>query len=153
MDIVTWDEFFMLSARLASYRSKDPNTRVGAVIVNDKNRIIGSGYNGMPHGRDDLFPWDREGATKLTKYPYVVHAELNCILNCQMKCDNMIMFVTKFPCQDCAKAIGQYGIKKIVYHDLKKEQTDTSISEQILSACKVKVEKYVGRTNLNVNLF
>ena len=85
--IITWDQYFMGVAKLSAYRSKDPNTQVGACIVNSDNRIVGVGYNGLPRGcEDDKFPWSvREGALYDTKYPYVVHAELNAILrNCRI---------------------------------------------------------------------
>ena len=75
-DYISWDEYFMGIAMLAARRSKDPNTQVGACIVSQDNIIISTGYNGMPKGcSDDIFPWDRTGEE--TKYPYVVHAELN----------------------------------------------------------------------------
>ena len=80
---ISWDEYFMGVALLAAMRSKDPNTQVGACIVDGNNRILSTGYNGFPHGcSDDEFPWDREGEDQnCTKYPFVVHAELNAILN------------------------------------------------------------------------
>ena len=81
-DVLTWDEYFMGLAHLSAKRSKDPSTQVGAVIVSDEHRVVSIGYNGFPNGcSDDEFPWDREGEFGNTKYPYVVHAELNAILN------------------------------------------------------------------------
>ncbi len=116
-DYITWDEYFMGIAMLSSYRSKDPNTRVGACIVNDKNRIMSMGYNGFPMGcSDDEFPWDRSGEEYNTKYPYVCHAELNAILNARgANLEGCKIYVALFPCNECAKAIIQSGIKEIVY--------------------------------------
>ena len=81
-DYISWDAYFMGVALLSSKRSKDPNTKVGACIVNSEHRIVGIGYNGFPVGcSDDEFPWGRDGDFLDTKYPYVVHAEPNAILN------------------------------------------------------------------------
>ena len=114
-DYITWDEYFMGVALLAAKRSKDPNTQVGACIVDENNVILSTGYNGFPVGcSDDDFPWDREGDE--TKYPYVVHAELNAILNASGKLlRGAKIYVDLFPCNECAKAIIQSGIKEVVY--------------------------------------
>ena len=114
-DYISWDEYFMGIALLAAMRSKDPNTQVGACIVDDNNIILSSGYNGFPKGcSDDEFPWDRTGEE--TKYPFVVHAELNAILNSGGKdLRGARRYVALFPCNACAKAILQSGIKEVVY--------------------------------------
>ena len=114
-DYITWDEYFMGVALLAAKRSKDPNTQVGACIVDENNVILSTGYNGFPVGcSDDEFPWAREG--EQTKYPYVVHAELNAILNASGKSlRGAKIYVALFPCNECAKAIIQSGIKEVVY--------------------------------------
>lgn len=114
-DYISWDEYFMGVSLLAAKRSKDPSTQVGACIVNDKNVILATGYNGFPIGcSDDEFPWDREG--EITKYPYVVHAELNAILNASGKdLHGARIYVDLFPCNECAKAIIQSGIKEVIY--------------------------------------
>ena len=114
-DYISWDEYFMGVALLAAKRSKDPNTQVGACIVDADNVIISTGYNGFPIGcSDDDFPWDREG--EQTKYPYVVHAELNAILNSAGKSlRGAKIYVDLFPCNECAKAIIQSGIKEVIY--------------------------------------
>ena len=79
---LSWDEYFMMVAKLTAMRSKDPSTQVGACIVSKDNRILSIGYNGTPNGYDDkIFPWAREGEPLKTKYLYVCHAELNAILN------------------------------------------------------------------------
>ena len=112
-DYISWDEYFMGIALLSANRSKDPNTQVGACIVNDRNRIMSVGYNGFPAGcDDDVFPWEREGGEFDTKYPYVCHAELNAILNCTHDLRGCRIYVALFPCNECAKAIIQSGIKE-----------------------------------------
>lgn len=114
-DYISWDEYFMGISLLAAKRSKDPSTQVGACIVDQNNVILTTGYNGFPKGcSDDEFPWDREG--EITKYPYVVHAELNAILNAQGKdLRGARIYVDLFPCNECAKAIIQSGISEVVY--------------------------------------
>ena len=118
-------------AILSGKRSKDPNTQVGACIVKD-NKIIGMGYNGLPIGcSDDEFPWDKSGNFLETKYPYIVHAELNAILN-SIKSDlhNASIYVALFPCNECAKAIIQSGIKKVIY------LSDKYANDEIFKASK-----------------
>ncbi len=116
-DYISWDEYFMGVALLAALRSKDPNTQVGACIVDRDNRILSTGYNGFPRGcSDDEFPWDREGEVNETKYPFVVHAELNAILNAGGRpLAGSRIYVALFPCNECAKAIIQAGIKEVIY--------------------------------------
>ncbi len=122
---ISWDEYFMGVALLSAMRSKDPTTQVGACIINSKKRIVGIGYNGFPIGvEDDVFPWENDGDWLDNKYPYVVHAEPNAILNSTVSLDNATIYVTLFPCNECAKLIIQSGIKEIVfledkYHDNK----------------------------------
>lgn len=118
LDYISWEEYFMAVAELSALRSKDPNTRVGACIVNRKKHIIGIGYNGFPVGcSDDELPWDREGDFLDTKYPYVCHAEMNAISNSSNKADldGGTMYISLFPCNECAKLIVQVGIKEVVY--------------------------------------
>lgn len=120
---ISWDEYFMGVALLSAMRSKDPQTQVGACIVNDKKRIVGIGYNGFPRGvEDDDFPWDKKDSWIDSKYPYVVHAEPNAILNATVSLEGSTLYVTLFPCNECAKLIIQSGIKEVVfledkYHD------------------------------------
>lgn len=115
-DYINWDEYFMGISILSAQRSKDPNTQVGACIVNQKNKIVGVGYNGFPIGcSDDELPWDREGDFLETKYPFVCHAELNAILNSIKNLDGCRIYVALFPCNECAKAIIQSGIKEVIY--------------------------------------
>lgn len=143
-DYLSWDEYFMGVAMLSADRSKDPNTQVGACIVNDKNRIMSVGYNGMPYGcNDDEFPWAREGDEYDTKYPYVCHAELNAILNnAGASLEGCRIYVALFPCNECAKAIIQSGIKEVVY--ISDKYADTPLvkaSKRMFNAAGVKLTK------------
>lgn len=125
-DYISWDEYFMGVAMFSAMRSKDSNTQVGACIVSDENKIISVGYNGMPIGcDDDDMPWERDGDALNTKYPFVCHAELNAILNRQaVTTQNARIYVTLFPCNECAKAIIQSGIKEVIYADNKYPDSD-----------------------------
>ena len=141
-DYISWDEYFMGVAMLASRRSKDPNTQVGACIVSGDNIILSTGYNGFPIGcSDDEYPWDREGEEGQTKYPYVVHAELNAILNASGKSlKGARLYVDLFPCNECAKAIIQSGIREVVYLSDKYNGTPMNVaSKRMLSSAGVKV--------------
>ena len=142
-DYISWDEYFMGIALLAAKRSKDPNTQVGACIVDENNVILTTGYNGFPIGcSDDEFPWDREG--EITNYPYVVHAELNAILNASGKSlKGARIYVALFPCNECAKAIIQSGIKEVVY--LSDKYADTpgnKASKLMLTTAGVKLTQF-----------
>ena len=129
--ILSWDEYFLSLAHLSGMRSKDPNTPVGAVIVDDKNRIVSIGYNGMPRGcYDDQFPWGREGGFLETKYAFVVHAELNAILNSSRPVEGCTIYVSLFPCNECAKAIIQSGIKAVYYESDKYADSDNVIASK-----------------------
>lgn len=143
LDYISWDEYFMGVAILSGKRSKDPNTKVGACIVTEEKRIVGVGYNGFPTGcSDENFSWEREGEYLDTKYPYVCHAELNAILNSIKSTKNCTIYVGLFPCNECAKAIIQSGIKEIVYLSDKYEGTDTDIaSKKMLDASGIKYRK------------
>lgn len=121
-DYLSWDEFFMGVAELAAKRSKDPKTRVGAVLVRN-NRIISTGYNGMPYTKkldnDQVYSWSKNEEAKLNKHSYVVHAELNAILNARQSVEGCTLYCTLLPCNECAKAIVQSGIKSVYYLDQK----------------------------------
>ena len=136
---LSWDEYFMGVALLASKRSKDPSTQVGACIVDDRNKILSVGYNGMPHCcSDDEFPWDKaEGLN--SKYLYVCHAELNAILNCHNgSVAGATVYSTLFPCNECAKAIIQSGIKRVIYYSDKYADTEgTRASKRMFDAAGV----------------
>ena len=141
---ISWNEYFMGVAMLAAQRSKDPNTQVGACIVSEDNIIISTGYNGMPKGcSDDEFPWNRDGED--TKYPYVVHAELNAILNANGRdLRGSKVYVALFPCNECAKAIIQAGVKEIFYLSDKYAATPGTIaSKRMLDAAGVKYTQLI----------
>lgn len=141
--ILTWDEYFMSLAHLSGLRSKDPNTQVGACIINENKRIVGIGYNGMPYGcDDDKYPWGREGDFLETKYPYVVHAELNAILNATTSLKGCSIYVSLFPCNECAKAIIQSGITEVVYESDKYAQADNvKASKQMFASAGIKLRQ------------
>ena len=149
-DYISWDQYFMGVSLLAGMRSKDPNTQVGACIVKDK-KIISTGYNGFPFGcSDDEYPWGREGSEYETKYPYVVHAELNAILNARgVNLTGSSIYVSLFPCHECAKAIIQSGIKEIIYSSDKYNGTPDNIaSKRMLNDAGIIVRLYDGPTKL-----
>ena len=144
-DYISWDEYFMAVAQLAGMRSKDPSTQVGSCIVSDEHKILSMGYNGLPIGcSDDDFPWEREGKPLMTKYPYVTHSELNAILNFRGgSLEGATIYVTLFPCNECAKAIIQAGIKTIVYDCNKYENEPSTIaSRRMLDAAGVRYYQY-----------
>ncbi|MEG1847946.1 MAG: dCMP deaminase family protein [Lachnospiraceae bacterium] len=132
-DYISWDEYFMGVSILSGMRSKDPSTQVGACIVSNTNKILSMGYNGFPSGcSDDEFPWEREGEdTTETKYPYVTHSELNAILNYRGgTLEGAKIYVSLFPCNECAKAIIQSGITKVVYDCDKYANTPSVIASK-----------------------
>lgn len=145
-DYLTWDEYFMGVALLSAGRSKDNNTQVGACVVSEENKILSVGYNGMPTGCcDDDMPWEREGTPLETKYPFVCHAELNAILNRSTgSLKNARIYVSLFPCNECAKAIIQSGIKEVVYMEDKYADTDgVKASKKMFEMTGVKMRRYV----------
>ena len=127
---ISWDEYFMGISKLSGMRSKDPNTQVGACIVGSDHRILSMGYNGFPNGcPDELFPWAREGDALDTKYAFVTHSELNAILNYRGgSLEGTTLYVSLFPCNECAKAIIQAGIRTVVYADDKYKDTPMNIA-------------------------
>lgn len=151
-NVLTWEEYFMGLAHLSGLRSKDPNTQVGAVIVDENNRVVSIGYNGFPSGvSDDEFPWGREGGVLDTKYAFVVHAELNAILNSQRSVRGCTIYVSLFPCNECAKAIIQSGIRRIVYESDKYDGVDTNIaSKRMLRAAGVELVRISNTVKLTV---
>lgn len=157
---ISWDEYFMGVAIMSSCRSKDPSTQVGACIVSEDKRILSIGYNGFPNGcGDDQFPWDSKSihGQNETKYPYVVHAELNAILNAARQgviLNGSILYVTLFPCNECAKAIIQSGIKKIIYAcDKHADYPETIASKRMLTAAGIDYESYnYSENNIVVKL-
>lgn len=147
-DYISWDEYFMGVSLLAAKRSKDPNTQVGACIVDKNNIILSTGYNGFPYGcSDDVYPWERDGDD--TKYNYVVHAELNAILNARGKdLNGARLYVDLFPCNECAKAIIQSGISEIVYlYDKYADAPATIASKKMLASAGIKLRKFEAGTD------
>lgn len=147
-DYINWDEYFMGIALLSAQRSKDPNSQVGACIVSPDNKILSIGYNGFPTGcSDDEISWEREGDFQNTKYPYVCHAELNAILNYTgTTLKESKIYVALFPCNECAKAIIQSGIKEVIYMCDKYKDTDAvKVSKRLFDMSGVKYTKYNSR--------
>lgn len=150
---ISWDEYFMGVAMLAGERSKDPNTQVGACIVSDDNKILSIGYNGMPLGcSDDVFSWERDGKED-SKYFYTVHSELNAILNYRGgSLEGSKIYVTLFPCNECAKAIIQSGIKEVIYwKDFYKDTPEVKASKRMLTTAGVELTLY-RPTNRTITL-
>ena len=147
-DYISWDEYFMGIALFSAQRSKDSNTQVGACIVSNENKILSVGYNGMPTGcDDDEMPWGRDGKSTLdTKYPFVCHAELNAILNSSTgSVKNSKIYVSLFPCNECAKAIIQSGIREVIYMEDKYAESDEVIaSKRMFDMAGVKYTKYTA---------
>ena len=145
LNVLSWDDYFMGLAHLSALRSKDPSTQVGACIVSPERKVVGIGYNGFPIGcDDDEFPWAREGMFLDTKYPFVTHSELNAILNYRGgSLEGSKLYVSLFPCNECAKAIIQSGIKTVIYECDKYDNTPSVIaSKRMLKAAGVKFRKY-----------
>jgi len=154
-NFISWDEYFMGVAILSGQRSKDPNTQVGACIVSSSNKIVGVGYNGFPLGcSDEDFPWEREGEFLETKYPFVVHAEQNAILNSTRSLSGSKMYVALFPCHECAKAIIQSGIKEVIFLSDKYAHTDSiKASKLMFESSKVKFRKLsTNKKNIHISL-
>jgi dCMP deaminase len=146
-DYLSWDDYFMSMAFLTAQRSKDPNTQVGACIVDGNKRIVGLGYNGFPSGcSDDFLPWAREAESELhTKYMYVCHAEVNAILN-KGSADvrGATLYVALFPCNECSKVIIQAGIREVVFMSERYRDTDCCRASRILlQLAGVRLRKYV----------
>jgi dCMP deaminase len=147
-DYLSWEEYFMGLAILSANRSKDPSTQVGACIVDNDNKIVSVGYNGAPIGFDDDkdMNWEREGSFLDTKYAYVCHSELNAILNSKVNVSGCKLFVTLFPCNECAKVIIQAGIKEIVYLSDKYNGTDANkAAKKMFDVCGIKYKKYENK--------
>ena len=151
-DYISWDEYFMGVAMLSAQRSKDPSTQVGACIVSQDNKILSMGYNGLPIGcSDDEFPWEKDDDTpEHSKYFYSTHSELNAILNYRGgSLDGTKLYVTLFPCNECAKACIQAGIKTVVYADDKYDGTPSNTAaKRLFNAAGVRYYKYqpTGKT-------
>ena len=154
-DYINWDEYFMGVSLLAAMRSKDPSTQVGACIVSEENKIMSVGYNGFPRGcSDDEFPWERSAeAANETKYPFVCHAELNAILNAGgQDLRGARIFVALFPCNECAKAIIQSGIKEVIYISDKYAHTEpTQASKKMFAAAGVTLTPFKSNKEICIS--
>jgi len=152
---ISWDQYFMSLAILISLRSKDPSSKVGAVLVRD-NKIIGTGYNGFPTGCDESqFPWERdvERVGWLgTKYPYVIHAEANALLNTVAESRGCELFVTLHPCNECAKLMIQGGVKRVTYLSDKHREAEAFIAARKLLEVTGVVVRKMEATELNLPL-
>jgi dCMP deaminase len=151
-DYLSWDEAFMQIARLIAMRSKDPNTQAGAVIVDENNVIVGLGYNGFPRGcSDDQLPWERNGDFCETKYAYVVHAEINAIFNANKLTRGCKIYCTLFPCNECAKATIQNGIKEIIYEEDKyHNEKNWQVSRHMLDLAGVRYTQFTPKYKITL---
>ena len=144
---LNWQDYFMGLAKLTAQRSPDPNTQVGSVLVDTENHIIGVGYNGAPKSVEhNLMPWDNSNTDPLlNKYLYIVHSELNCILNADhSKIKNSILYCTLAPCAECAKSIVQVGIKEVVYlNDKHSDKPEFIAGKKLLDLARIKHYKYI----------
>jgi dCMP deaminase len=149
---ISWETYFMGIAHLSALRSKDPNTQVGAVIVDPEHKVVSIGYNGFPKGcSDDEYPWENEGSSLETKYVYVVHAELNAILNSPRSVKGCSIYVSLFPCHECAKAIIQSGIQEIVYESDKYASSESVLaSKRMLESAGVKMVQLTKKVIVEV---
>jgi len=147
----SWDETLMQMCKVIAKRSKDPSTQTGACIVNDKNIIIGFGYNGFPRGcGDDKLSWAREGEFGDTKYPYVVHSEENAVLNANAPTEGSRIYCTLFPCNECVKVIIQKGIREIIYeNDKYHDNKEWVAARKMLDLAGVKYRQYNLEYKLN----
>lgn len=149
-DIVSLDSIFMSCARIMATRSKDPSTQVGACIVGTDNRMLTMGYNGTPKGwKDSEFPWGKnyaDIAKEFEKYGSVVHAEANAIANYKGMTGDLkdaTIYVTLFPCSNCAKLLVQFGVKKVIYYsDMYKDTEDNRVAKRIFEYCGIEYQQF-----------
>jgi len=143
-DYISWDECFMRMAHVIADRSKDPSTQAGAVVVNQKNVVVGLGYNGWPRGIDtDALPWERDGNLYDSKYAYVVHAEENAVYNSNAQTEGCKLYCTLFPCNECVKTIIQNGITEIIFESDKYHDEEIwKVSRRLLDLAGVSYRQY-----------
>jgi len=146
---ISWDECFMKMAHVIADRSQDPSTQAGAIVVNDKNVLVGAGYNGWARGiKSEDLPWEREGDFMNTKYAYVCHAEENAIYNANAKTEGGKIYCTLFPCNECAKTIIQNGIKEVVYESDKYADVPAFMaSRKMLKLAKINMRQFNHNKN------
>lgn len=127
---LSWDEYFMLQAMIAAFKSKDPATKVGTVFVDQNNHQITMGYNGFVAGIDESkVTWakDKDAPLEFQKYGYVVHSEANAILHSTRSLEGSRVYVTLFPCNECAKLIASSKVKEVVFLSDKYKDTQSSV--------------------------
>lgn len=151
---IDWDSYNMLIALTCSLRSPDPNTQVGCYLIDEENRPLGSGYNSIPAGCNvNNIPWAREGLPEETKYPFVIHAEINCILHANFSTRNSILYTTLFPCNECMKLIIQSGVKEIVYLENKYKDTwQCKTALKMAEEVGLKYRQYSFQEDINIFL-
>jgi len=144
---ISWDECFIRMAHVIADRSQDPSTQAGAIVVNEKNVVVGAGYNGWPRGiKNEDLPWDREGDFENTKYAYVCHAEENAVYNANNSTEGCKIYCTLFPCNECAKTMIQNGIKEVIYESDKYANTPViRASKKMLKLAKVTIRQYISK--------
>jgi dCMP deaminase len=144
---ISWDECFVRMAHVIADRSQDPSTQAGAVVVNEKNIVVGVGYNGWPRGiKNEDLPWEREGDFEDTKYAYVCHAEENAVYNANSTTEGCKIYCTLFPCNECAKTIIQNGIKEVIYESDKYADVPAfRASKRMLKLAKIKLRQYISK--------
>lgn len=135
----------MLQAMMASFKSKDPNTKVGCVFVDDNNHQLSMGYNGQIAGIDESkIPWGNSKSVPLDqqKYAYVVHSEANAILHAKADLTGSRCYVTLFPCHECAKMMATMKVKEVVYLSDKYQGTvENSIAKRIFEMSNIKTRE------------
>ena len=151
-DYLGWDETFMLLTHLIAARSKDPNSQVGACIVDPHDIVLGLGYNGFPRGcSDEVLPWAREGDFLTTKYAYVVHAEANALLNASAPVHGCRLYCNYYPCNECAKLIIQHRIAEVIYEEDKYPELDLyKVSKRLFELAGVAVRRYTCANRLRI---
>jgi dCMP deaminase len=149
---LNWDEYFMLQAMMASFKSKDPNTKVGCVFVDDNNHQLSMGYNGQIAGIDETkIPWGNNKTVPLDqqKYAYVVHSEANAVLHAKASLENSRCYVTLFPCHECAKILATVKIKEIVFLSDKYNGTvENLIAKKIFEMSNIQYRELNLRSDL-----
>ena len=156
---ISWNEYYMYIARISALRSKDPHTQVGAVFVSEDNKIMSIGYNGAPRDFDDnKVPWNRDSSLPYTqqKYPYMCHAEMNAVVNyggSVKDFKNSTVYVTLFPCDDCAKLLAQLRVKRVVYlYDYHHDEPIYEASRIILTECGIEYIEFKQESNTVVDI-
>jgi dCMP deaminase len=153
---LNWDEYFMLQAMMSSFKSKDPNTKVGCVFVDDNNHQLSMGYNGQIAGIDESkIPWGNNKTVPLDqqKYAYVVHSEANAILHAKADLANSRCYVTLFPCHECAKMIATVKVKEVIYlSDKYVDTVENQIAKRIFEMSGIKFREITLRKEIVTDL-